>query len=117
MLGQIFEFRIPNFRTSNCGSGHELLARLLPLQNPTSTVKVIAPIVEFVRSPKLEGNTERKAAIFVGGTCYGPKNCYDIPAKLVTCSEGPGYGPAFFPLDGSATVSTIYLVAGTDASF
>lgn len=43
----------------------ELFAQLLPLQDLTSTVKILTLLLESVRSPKLEKNTGRKAAAFI----------------------------------------------------
>ncbi|CAA7266119.1 unnamed protein product [Cyclocybe aegerita] len=46
----------------------ELFSRLLPLQDLQATQKIIALLVESVRSPKLEKNAGRKAAVFVNAT-------------------------------------------------
>jgi hypothetical protein len=43
----------------------ELFAQLLPLQDLTSTVKILTLLLESIRSPKLEKNTGRKAAVFI----------------------------------------------------
>ncbi|KAJ7193893.1 armadillo-type protein [Mycena pura] len=43
----------------------ELFAQLLPLQDLTSTVKIVTLLLESVRSPKLEKNAGRKAAAFI----------------------------------------------------
>ncbi|KAF8966949.1 clathrin-coated vesicle protein [Flammula alnicola] len=54
--------------TSVVDTAIELFARLLPLQDLPSTAKIIAQLVESVRSPKLEKNAGRKAAVFVNAT-------------------------------------------------
>ena len=46
----------------------DLFSKLLPLQDLPSTQKVIANLVESVRSPKLERNAGRKAAVFINAT-------------------------------------------------
>jgi len=61
-------FEPPPPATAVVDTAIELFARLLPLQDLTSTVKVITQLVESVRSPKLEKNTGRKAAVFVNAT-------------------------------------------------
>jgi hypothetical protein len=51
---------------TNCAI--ELFAALVPLQDARASGKIIAQVVESVRSPKLEKNTGRKAAVFVNAT-------------------------------------------------
>lgn len=46
----------------------DLFARLLPLQDTTSTVRTITQLLEAVRSPRLEKNTGRKAAATINAT-------------------------------------------------
>ena len=43
----------------------ELFSHLMLLQDPQSATKMIGLLVELVRSPKLERNIGRKAAVFV----------------------------------------------------
>lgn len=43
----------------------DLFAQLLPLQDLATTVRIITLLLESVRSPKLDKNTGRKAAVFV----------------------------------------------------
>ena len=57
-------FEPPPPATAVVDTAIELFARLLPLQDLTSTVKVITQLVESVRSPKLE----KKVAVFVNAT-------------------------------------------------
>ncbi|KAF7309872.1 Clathrin-coated vesicle protein [Mycena indigotica] len=45
----------------------ELFAQLLPLQDLATTTKIVTLLVESVRSPKLEKNTGRKAAVSING--------------------------------------------------
>ncbi|KAJ7066512.1 clathrin-coated vesicle protein [Mycena amicta] len=45
----------------------ELFGQLLPLQDLTTTTKIVTLLVDSVRSPKLEKNTGRKAAVSVNG--------------------------------------------------
>ena len=54
--------------TSVVDTAIELFARLLPLQDLTASIKIITQLVEFVRSPKLEKNVGRKAAVFINAT-------------------------------------------------
>ncbi|KAF9474335.1 clathrin-coated vesicle protein [Pholiota conissans] len=54
--------------TAVVNSAIELFSHLLPLQDLQSTAKIIAQLLESVRSPKLEKNTGRKAAVFVNAT-------------------------------------------------
>ena len=42
-----------------------LFARLLPLQDPTSTARLITLMIDSVKSPKYEKNVGRKAAVQV----------------------------------------------------
>ncbi|KDR82328.1 hypothetical protein GALMADRAFT_237575 [Galerina marginata CBS 339.88] len=51
--------------TSVVDTAIELFSKLLPLQDLTSTQKVISQLLESVRSPKLEKNAGRKAAVLV----------------------------------------------------
>jgi HEAT repeat-containing protein 5 len=46
----------------------ELFAALLPIQDSQSSSRVIIQVIDSVRSPKLERNTGRKAAVFVNAT-------------------------------------------------
>ncbi|KAJ7604033.1 clathrin-coated vesicle protein [Roridomyces roridus] len=55
----------PPSTTSVVDTAIELFARLLPLQDLTSTVKILTLLVESVRSPKLDRNAGRKAAVFI----------------------------------------------------
>ncbi|KAF8889054.1 clathrin-coated vesicle protein [Infundibulicybe gibba] len=43
----------------------DLFAQLLPLQDVASTTRIITQLLEFVKSPKLEKNAGRKAAVFI----------------------------------------------------
>lgn len=43
----------------------DLFSALLPLQDTTSTTKVVSELIEYTRSPKLERNSGRKAAVLV----------------------------------------------------
>ncbi|KAF9444651.1 clathrin-coated vesicle protein [Macrolepiota fuliginosa MF-IS2] len=54
--------------TSVVDTAIELFARLLPLQDLSSTVKFIQQLLENVKSQKLEKNAGRKAAIFVNAS-------------------------------------------------
>ncbi|KAJ7205156.1 clathrin-coated vesicle protein [Mycena haematopus] len=58
----------PPANTSVVDTAIELFAQLLPLQDLTSTVKILTLLLESVRSPKLEKNTGRKVAIFINAT-------------------------------------------------
>ncbi|KAJ6450153.1 clathrin-coated vesicle protein [Mycena sanguinolenta] len=58
----------PPANTSVVDTAIELFAQLLPLQDLASTVKILTLLLESVRSPKLEKNTGRKAAIFINAT-------------------------------------------------
>lgn len=40
----------------------------MPLQGLTASIKIITQLVESVRSPKLEKNAGRKAAVFINAT-------------------------------------------------
>ncbi|KAJ7767277.1 clathrin-coated vesicle protein [Mycena metata] len=55
----------PPATTSVVDTAIELFAQLLPLQDLTSTAKIITLLLESVRSPKLEKNGGRKAAVFI----------------------------------------------------
>ncbi|KAF7337120.1 Clathrin-coated vesicle protein [Mycena venus] len=55
----------PPATTSVVDTAIELFAQLLPLQDLTSTIKILTLLVESVRSPKLEKNAGRKAAVFI----------------------------------------------------
>ncbi|KAJ7157551.1 clathrin-coated vesicle protein [Mycena crocata] len=55
----------PPSTTSVVDTAIELFAQLLPLQDLTSTVKITTLLLESVRSPKLEKNAGRKAAVFI----------------------------------------------------
>ncbi|KAJ7472591.1 clathrin-coated vesicle protein [Mycena latifolia] len=55
----------PPSTTSVVDTAIELFAQLLPLQDLTSTVKIVTLLLESVRSPKLEKNAGRKAAVFI----------------------------------------------------
>lgn len=46
----------------------ELFAALLPIQDSQSSARIITQVIESVRSPRLERNTGRKAAVFVNAT-------------------------------------------------
>lgn len=46
----------------------ELFSRLLPLQDLTATNKIIAQLIESVRSPRLEKNAGRRSAVFINAT-------------------------------------------------
>ncbi|KAK0203615.1 clathrin-coated vesicle protein [Desarmillaria ectypa] len=46
----------------------DLFSRLLPLQDTASTTRAITQLLEAVRSPRLEKNTGRKAAVTVNAT-------------------------------------------------
>ena len=54
--------------TSVVDTAIELFARLLPLQGLTASIKIITQLVESVKSPKLEKNAGRKAAVFINST-------------------------------------------------
>ncbi|KAF7355790.1 Clathrin-coated vesicle protein [Mycena sanguinolenta] len=58
----------PPANTSVVDTAIELFAQLLPLQDLASTVKILTLLLDSVRSPKLEKNTGRKAAIFINAT-------------------------------------------------
>ncbi|KAF8206326.1 armadillo-type protein [Mycena galopus ATCC 62051] len=58
----------PPANTSVVDTAIELFAQLLPLQDLTSIVKILTLLLESARSPKLEKNTGRKAAIFINAT-------------------------------------------------
>jgi HEAT repeat-containing protein 5 len=51
--------------TAVVDSAIELFAQLLPLQDVASTLKIITQLLESVRSPKLERNVGRRAAVSV----------------------------------------------------
>lgn len=51
--------------TSVVDAAIELFSHLLLLQDPQSAAKTIGLLIESVRSPKLERNVGRKAAVFV----------------------------------------------------
>ena len=51
--------------TSVVDAAIELFSHLLLLQDPQSAAKTISLLIESVRSPKLERNVGRKAAVFV----------------------------------------------------
>ncbi|KAJ7168806.1 clathrin-coated vesicle protein [Mycena filopes] len=55
----------PPATTSVVDTAIELFAQLLPLQDLTSTVKIVTLLLESVRSPKLEKDTGRRAAVFI----------------------------------------------------
>ncbi|KAG6888099.1 hypothetical protein C0995_010705, partial [Termitomyces sp. Mi166 len=54
--------------TSVVDTAIDLFARLLPLQDLTSTTRIITQLLESVRSPKLEKNSGRKAAVHINAT-------------------------------------------------
>ncbi|KAG6906802.1 hypothetical protein DXG01_012050 [Tephrocybe rancida] len=54
--------------TSVVDTAIELFAQLLPLQDLTSTTRIITQLLESVRSPKLERNSGRKAAVHINAT-------------------------------------------------
>ncbi|KAF8584408.1 ARM repeat-containing protein [Ramaria rubella] len=54
--------------TSVTDAAIELFATLLPIQDNQSSMRAIAQVIDFVRSPKLERNTGRKAAVLVNAT-------------------------------------------------
>jgi hypothetical protein len=49
-------------------SAIELFAHILPLQDAVACHRMIAQLIESVRSPKLERNPARKAAVFINAT-------------------------------------------------
>lgn len=51
--------------TSVVDTAIDLFARLLPLQDLTSTTRIISQLLDSVRSPKLEKNAGRRAAVSV----------------------------------------------------
>jgi len=51
--------------TSVIDTAIELFSRLLPLQELPSITKYIQQVLELARSPKLDKNVGRKAAVFV----------------------------------------------------
>ncbi|KAJ7500292.1 clathrin-coated vesicle protein [Mycena galericulata] len=55
----------PPSTTSVVDTAIELFAQLLPLQDLASTIKIVTLLLESVRSPKLEKNAGRKAAVFI----------------------------------------------------
>ncbi|KAK7064864.1 clathrin-coated vesicle protein [Favolaschia claudopus] len=55
----------PPATTSVVDTAIELFAQLLPLQDLTATVKILTSLLESLRSPKLEKNAGRKAAVSV----------------------------------------------------
>ncbi|KAJ6560948.1 clathrin-coated vesicle protein [Mycena sp. CBHHK59/15] len=62
------EYRLeepPPPTTSVVDTAIELFAQLLPLQDVTSTIKIVTLLLESVRSPKLEKNAGRKAAVTI----------------------------------------------------
>ncbi|KAH0586658.1 hypothetical protein H2248_007874 [Termitomyces sp. 'cryptogamus'] len=54
--------------TSVVDTAIELFAQLLPLQDLTSTARIITQLLESVKSPKLEKNSGRKAAVYINAT-------------------------------------------------
>ncbi|KAJ7675207.1 armadillo-type protein [Mycena rosella] len=55
----------PPATTSVVDTAIELFAQLLPLQDLASTVKIVTLLLESIRSPKLEKNAGRKAAVSI----------------------------------------------------
>lgn len=51
--------------TSVVDTSINLFAQLLPLQDLTSTTRIVAQLLESVRSQKLEKNSGRKAAVYI----------------------------------------------------
>lgn len=51
--------------TSAVDTSIELFSRLLPLQDLPTTVRIVNELLEYARSPKLEKNAGRKAAVFI----------------------------------------------------
>ncbi|KAL1740521.1 armadillo-type protein [Schizophyllum fasciatum] len=51
--------------TSAVDTSIELFSRLLPLQDLQTTVRIITELLDYARSPKLEKNAGRKAAVFI----------------------------------------------------
>ncbi|KAI5895636.1 ARM repeat-containing protein [Schizophyllum commune H4-8] len=51
--------------TSAVDTSIELFSRLLPLQDLPTTVRIVTELLEYARSPKLEKNAGRKAAVFI----------------------------------------------------
>ncbi|KAG6857124.1 hypothetical protein H0H87_009256 [Tephrocybe sp. NHM501043] len=65
------EYRLlepPAPATSVVDTAIELFAQLLPLQDLVSTTRIITQLLESVRSPKLERNSGRKAAVHINAT-------------------------------------------------
>ncbi|TFK25105.1 clathrin-coated vesicle protein [Coprinopsis marcescibilis] len=58
----------PPGATAVVDSAIELFSRLLPLQDLMSTNRVITQLLESVRSPRLEKNAGRRAAVFINAT-------------------------------------------------
>lgn len=46
----------------------ELFSQLLPIQDLTSTSKIVSQLIDSVRSPKLEKNTGRKSAVSINAS-------------------------------------------------
>ncbi|EAU90073.2 clathrin-coated vesicle protein [Coprinopsis cinerea okayama7 len=55
----------PPGATSVVDSAIDLFSRLLPLQDLSSSIKIINQLLESVRSPRLEKNAGRKSAVFI----------------------------------------------------
>ncbi|GLB35175.1 putative clathrin-coated vesicle protein [Lyophyllum shimeji] len=65
------EYRLtepPPPATSVVDTAIELFAQLLPLQDLASTTKIITQLLESVKSPRLEKNSGRKAAVQINAT-------------------------------------------------
>ncbi|KAG6853042.1 hypothetical protein C0991_007298 [Blastosporella zonata] len=65
------EYRLlepPPAATSVVDTAIELFAQLLPLQDLASTTRIISQLLESVRSPKLDRNSGRKAAVHINAT-------------------------------------------------
>lgn len=65
------EYRIieaPPPGTSVVDAAIELFSQLLPLQDLTSTSKIVSQLIDSVRSPKLEKNTGRKSAVSINAS-------------------------------------------------
>lgn len=55
----------PPSASSVVNAAINLFSALLPLQDATSTMKIVSELIEYTRSHKLERNSGRKAAVLV----------------------------------------------------
>jgi len=86
--------------TSVVDTAIDLFAKLLPLQDLPSTQKILSTLLENVRSPKLEKNAGRKAAVWVNANVA-------LVLSLRALTSGPtGYKQAKETF-GSSTVTSL----------